>query len=257
MPRAQGLRRKTLAVDVGRNRAEASVEIAGETIALAVTWHPRARRFTLRVDPRTGGARLSVPSHADLDDAIAFLKRHESWLVRERDKIAAPVPFCDGCVIPLRGAPHVIRQKPVPGRKITLGDDCGAPAIWIAGAADMMAIRLTRWLKAEARREINSCVVRHAARLGTSPGHIVLRDQRSRWGSCSSSGSLSFSWRLILAPDSVLDYVAAHEVAHLLEMNHGPGFWKLVDDTGVDVALARQWLARNGQGLHRYGQTDA
>ena len=251
--RAQGLFRPSRSAGARQRQAKALVELSGETVPLAVTWHPRARRFTLRIDPRTGGARLTVPQNADLDDAVEFLERHQDWLAREREKIAVPVPFCDGCVIPLRGAPHLVRSDSASGRKIRLGEDRGEPVIWVAGAADMLPIRLTRWLRAEARGEISVCVARHAACLGVRPGRITLRDQRSRWGSCSSSGALSFSWRLILAPGGVLDYVAAHEVAHLLEMNHGPRFWKLVADTGVDVAMGRQWLARNGQGLHRYG----
>jgi hypothetical protein len=235
--------------------ARAAVEIAGNTVLLAVSWHPRARRFTLRLDPRTGGARLTVPEHADLDAAIAFLKRHEGWIARERGRIAAPVPFAAGVSIPLRGEPHAVRLSGAAGRRVSTGSSDGEPVIWVSGDSDMVAIRLARWLKGEARSDIGRSVARHAARLSVRPARIVLRDQRSRWGSCSSSRALSFSWRLVLAPGEVLDYVAAHEVAHLIEMNHGPRFWKLVRGLDVDVSRARRWLARHGQALHRYGAT--
>ena len=117
----------------------------------------------------------------------------------------------------------------------------------------MLAIRLKRWLMGEARRDLEISVARHAERLQVCPSRIALRDQRTRWGSCSSNATLSFSWRLVLAPGFVLDYVAAHEVAHLIEMNHGAAFWKLVDTTDAEVAPARAWLSRHGRNLHRYG----
>jgi predicted metal-dependent hydrolase len=236
-----------------RAAARVQIEIAGSKVPLAVNWHPRARRFTLSLDPATGGARLSVPQDADLDAAIAFLRRHEGWLSRQRAKLAEPVAFRDGARIPLRGEPHLICHWRGCGRGIVRVGEGNEPVIRVAGPPDMLAIRLRRWLMAEARRDLSAAVARHAAHFSVRPARVVVRDQRTRWGSCSTNAALSFSWRLILAPSFVLDYVAAHEVAHILEMNHGPRFWKLLGAAEVEVSRSRNWLARHGQNLHRYG----
>src|SRR6185312_3474780 len=125
--------------------------------------------------------------------------------------------------------------------------------IVVPGPKDLAATRLTRWLFHEARRDLEKSVARHAGLLSLKSKHIAIRDQTSRWGSCSTTGALSFSWRLILAPSFVLDYVAAHEVAHLAEMNHGPKFWTLVKKICPDFEVAKQWLQVRGPDLHRYG----
>jgi predicted metal-dependent hydrolase len=113
--------------------------------------------------------------------------------------------------------------------------------------------RLTRWLFDEARSDLDKSVGHHARLLSLKAKRIAIRDQTSRWGSCSTTGALSFSWRLILAPSHVLEYVAAHEVAHLAEMNHGPKFWALVTKIRPDFETAKQWLQVRGPDLHRYG----
>lgn len=230
-----------------------TVEIAGEIVPLEVNWHATARRFTLRVDPSNGAARLTVPDYVGLNVAIAFLKRHELWLACERGKLDAPVPFVEGAVIPLRGTDHSVQLTGALDRRILCCTTSEGSVILIPGPRDMVAIQLKRWLKHEARSDISASVARHAFGLGVNPGRISLRDQRTRWGSCSSNNNLSFSWRLILAPKPVLDYVAAHEVAHLKEMNHGRHFWKLVHSTGTDVEWSRQWLTCHGQSLYRFG----
>ena len=117
----------------------------------------------------------------------------------------------------------------------------------------MLPRRLRDWLTTEARRDIVERVNRHAANLGLHAGRVTVRDQKSRWGSCSTTGALSFSWRLIMAPSFVLDYVAAHEVAHLAEINHGPRFWALVARTMPQTEEAKRWLLTFGSDLHRYG----
>jgi predicted metal-dependent hydrolase len=126
------------------------------------------------------------------------------------------------------------------------------PRICVSGGEAHGSRRLSDWLRAEAKADLAARVAHHAANLGVQPKRISIRDQSSRWGSCSTTGTISFSWRLIFAPSYVLDYVAAHEVAHLREMNHGPRFWRLVRDTMPDVQKARNWLKQKGTELHRF-----
>lgn len=126
------------------------------------------------------------------------------------------------------------------------------PRICVSGGEAHGSRRLSDWLRAEAKADLSARVAHHAANLGVQPKRISIRDQSSRWGSCSTTGTISFSWRLIFAPSYVLDYVAAHEVAHLREMNHGPRFWRLVRDTVPDVQKARNWLRQKGAELHRF-----
>src|SRR5690606_34060629 len=125
----------------------------------------------------------------------------------------------------------------------------GEPVIVVHGDAAHLGRRIADFLKHEARAELSARVSRHAAGIGARPGRITLRDTTSRWGSCSSSGALSFSWRIIMAPPAVIDYLAAHEVAHLREMNHGPAFWQLCRQLAPRSDECRDWLRRNGASL--------
>jgi hypothetical protein len=236
----------------GRQRAVATVDIQGEQVPLEVRWNDRARRFILRLDAASGGARLTLPSHADLEDAIGFLKRHERWLMSERRRLAEPRPLAPDTVVPFRGEDHLIVSAPG-RRRVAVARSDGGPELRVCGPSDMAAARLARWMKSEARSDLERAVARHAGRLEAAAGRIAIRDQRSRWGSCSTTGTLSFSWRLVMAPPLVLDYVAAHEVAHLREMNHGPRFWKLVRQSYGDYGPPRAWLRKHGAALHRYG----
>ena len=127
------------------------------------------------------------------------------------------------------------------------------PSLCVTGDMSHAPRRLKDWLSSQAKKDLSSRVLWHSRNLGLKARHITIRDQTTRWGSCSSRGHLSFSWRLILAPTHVLDYVAAHEVAHLQEMNHGPCFWELVRLTMPNMDEARLWLKENGAKLHRYG----
>jgi len=173
--------------------------------------------------------------------------------------VPPPVPFVDGVEIPLRGEPHRLcfigpmRGAPV----VSTSAADGVRRLNIAGAREHAARRLRDWLFAQAHSDLAQRVAWHTRGLGVRARRITLRDQATRWGSCSANGLLSFSWRLILAPSFVLDYVAAHEVAHLLEMNHGPRFWKLVARSVPRLEEARGWLRREGTDLHRYGDDPA
>src|SRR5690606_38621238 len=106
------------------------------------------------------------------------------------------------------------------------------------------------FLKAQARADLSMLVARHAAALGVRPGRITMRDTVSRWGTCAANRDLSFSWRIVMAPPAVIDYLAAHEVAHMREMNHGPRFWELCRSLSPRTDECREWLRRNGSALH-------
>ena len=217
--------------------------------------HPGARRLTLRVSRTRRAVIVTLPLQCDLDEAGTFITRHIDWVRARLDSLPDFVPFAHGMAMPLRGVPHAIAFT---GRKncrlisINQQPQC-SPVIEVPGDRDFAANRMRRWLFDEAKSDLEVCVKRHARRLGVKASRIAVRDQTSRWGSCSTTRSLSFSWRLIMAPPFVLDYVAAHEVAHLAEMNHGPKFWALVRKLTPDYETAKLWLQERGPDLHRYG----
>jgi len=248
--------------------------------SVALRRSSRAKRFSLKVSHTERAAILTLPNRGRVEDASAFLARHADWLRKQLARLPDPVPFADGAVIPLRGDFHCLKfmgaqrncgvvsiqqaGQQLPGipaftaqpnwrSQVCEGYDISLPQICISGETDHAPRRLSDWLRAEVRRDIAASVAKHAERLGCAPKRIAVRDQATRWGSCSTSGTLSFSWRLIFAPPFVLDYVAAHEVAHLREMNHGPRFWRLVKDSVPLMQKARIWLKAHGAELHRFG----
>lgn len=208
--------------------------------------HVRARRFTLRVSRLDGRATLTVPPGAPVTQARAFLEEHRDWLHRQLSAGPAVRAPGFGDALPVLGTPRCI--VPGQGRQVRLG----AGEIAVPGPAGEVSARLAGFLRGLARAELTAAARLHSDVLGRSIARISLRDPRSRWGSCTADGALMFSWRLVLAPAPVLDYVAAHEVAHLAELNHGPRFWKIVAGLCPDHAAHRAWLRREGAGLHRY-----
>jgi predicted metal-dependent hydrolase len=234
------------------------LRVDGIPAPVEVRTHPAARRFTLRVSRTRRTVHLTVPRSFDVREANRFLEQSLDWVIERLDGVPETVPFGDGARVPFRGVQHKVRflGQSVRGTVVTVMPGEEPPVLIVAGAADHAPRRLRDWMIAEARRDIDERVQHHATTLGLRARRITLRDQKSRWGSCTSDGHLSFSWRLILAPPMVLDYVAAHEVAHLAEMNHGPRFWRLVARTMPQLEEAKFWLRRNGADLYRYG-TDA
>jgi predicted metal-dependent hydrolase len=134
--------------------------------------------------------------------------------------------------------------------------DSGDRILCVAGGVEHVDRRVSDFLKREARHDLQRSAEAYADELGVKVKRLSIRDQSSRWGSCTSAGSLSFSWRLILAPPYVLDYLAAHEVAHLVEMNHSARFWRVVARVCGSVERAKVWLDTHGNDLHRYGIQD-
>lgn len=231
------------------------MNVRGLHAPVEVRRHPKARRMTLRVSRTTRAVIVTLPMQTGLDEADSFLTSHLEWVRQHLGSIPQPVPFTDGAMLPLRGIPHVITFA---GRRtgegiVTSEEFDGVARLTVSGNHEAAPRRLRTWLVDQARRDLDSRVQHHAQAMKQRPRRIVVRDQSSRWGSCSTTGVLSFSWRLILAPPFILDYVAAHEVAHLAQMNHGPKFWALVRGSAPRTEEARRWLRVYGMDLHRYG----
>jgi len=216
--------------------------------------HRQARRYTLRVVAVTREAVLTMPPRGSFREAREFAERHGAWIAARLDRLPRPAPFEHGSEIPLRGVVHAIaHRRGARGTVWSEIDRDGRRQLCVNGDAAHVARRITDYLKREAKRDLEAAVSRYADRLGVTVRRISIRDQVSRWGSCSTSGALSFSWRLVLAPRFVLEYLAAHEVAHLLEMNHSVRFWRLLGRICPDMERAKAWLDVRGTELHRYG----
>lgn len=232
--------------------AVTEAQIDGRAVSVTVRVSTRAKSYRLAL---LSGARpvLTVPQRGRWADAEAFLRRHTPWLASRLQRAPAPCPLAAGERFPLRGVPHRIEATSTLRGRVEVVEGEGEPVLRVPGEAAHLPRRLTDWLKAEARRDLRERVGVHANRLGVKPKRLVLKSQTSRWGSCSSAGNLNFNWRLILAPPFVLDYVAAHEVAHLLEMNHSPAFWETLRRTLPDMERGRAWLKSHGAELMAVG----
>ncbi|MBI3708782.1 MAG: M48 family metallopeptidase [Proteobacteria bacterium] len=230
-------------------RPDVALEVDGRRVPLVVRRSRRARRLYLRVETADANVVLVLPRGVGLNEGLGFARERTAWVAERLAAIPPLVPFADGVALPLLGATATIRHCPeAHGPVQRIGAD-----IVVAGRSEHVARRVRDWLKAEARRELGRRSHAVAARLGRSIDSVRLGDPKSRWGSCSAAGGLSFSWRLILAPPQVIDYVVAHEVAHLAELNHGRRFWRLLRDLIGDTDEPRAWLRVNGAGLLRYG----
>ncbi|MDH3743076.1 MAG: M48 family metallopeptidase [Hyphomicrobiales bacterium] len=231
---------------------ETLIVIDGQHVPVTLRRNRNARRFILRLDKRSDGIVITLPMRASERRALEFAASHAVWISEQLAASANTTGFADGVVVPLRGEDHcIVHQPDVRGTVWVAGD--GLKEIHVAGGGDHIARRVADWLKREARHDLIAASTRYADLMGTKFTKVTVRDQSTRWGSCSSNGTLSYSWRLILAPPDVLDYVAAHEVAHLLEMNHGPNFWSLVRTHCPATEQARRWLKKQGKQLHQFG----
>ncbi|WP_199178601.1 M48 family metallopeptidase [Acidimangrovimonas sediminis] len=216
-------------------------------VTLTLRRSARARRLSLRVSRLDGRVTLTLPVRAAEGPALAFAAERAGWI---RDALAE-MPMMQvvrpDCLIPVEGR----------ALRLVAAGSRGAPRIEgdrlvVPGDPARAAVRAQAFLKALARDRLAEASDRHAAALGRRYHRLTLRDTRSRWGSCTADGNLMYSWRLILAPPEVLDYVAAHEVAHLARMDHSPAFWATVARLMPGYEAPRRWLKRQGQDLHGY-----
>ncbi|MCG6885283.1 MAG: M48 family metallopeptidase [Silicimonas sp.] len=213
-------------------------------VSVSVRRSSRARRISLRVSSLDGRVTLTLPHGTPERVGRAFAEEKARWLVGALAKLEPVRPVKLGSTLPVAGTDRVVVAGA--GRRARLtGTALEAPPGREGPAIEAL-------LRHMARDSLAEATARHAAALGETPGRLTLRDTRSRWGSCSSDGNLMFSWRLILAPPRVLDYVAAHEVAHLRHMDHSRAFWSTVEDLFPDHKPQRRWLKERGGALHRY-----
>jgi len=234
------------------------VDLGERTIFVRLRPDRRARRLTLRVPVSAQQPVLTVPARVGRAAVEAFLGSHREWLADKLLGRPDPVPFAAGAVIPLRGLDHeIVHDAAMRGAVVRREADEAGRRLVVGGLGAHLPRRLADWLAGEARTDLKRAVARHAGALGTRPKAVRVRDTVSRWGSCSSAGVLSFSWRLVLAPPEILDYLAAHEVSHLVHMDHSPAFWALVGRLYPEHRTARDWLKREGGRLHAIGSASA
>ncbi|MBB05927.1 MAG: zinc metalloprotease [Pseudooceanicola sp.] len=206
----------------------------------------RARRISLRVSSLDGRVTLTLPQGVSDRAGLAFAAEKSDWLRRNMARHGGVEQIAYGTRLPVAGVPLIL--SPGTGSRVRIEED----RLIVPGDPDRLCARLTGYLKTLARDRLAEASDRYAGQLGRRYTRLTLRDTRSRWGSCSSQGALSYSWRLILAPGDVLEYVAAHEVAHLAEMNHSVRFWAVVTDLYGPYDTQRRWLRTEGTALHRY-----
>jgi len=188
--------------------------------------HRQARRYTLRIDAPSREVVLTMPPRGSVREAKEFAQKHGGWIAARLKRLPEAAPFAHGVEVPLRGEPHrIVHRRGERGTVWTETDGSGRRLLCVAGEPPHVDRRISDFLKREAQRDLDAASRGYAAQIGVPIKRICVRDQSSRWGSCSNTGVLSFSWRLILAPPFVLDYLAAHEVSHLVELNHSPRFW--------------------------------
>jgi predicted metal-dependent hydrolase len=238
---------------------------AAEQIPIVIRKRKGARNLVLRYQPVKHCLTLSLPRHVSERSGVAFVEKKREWVEKQITRKPEKIPFADGQVIPVLGQEY--RLVHVGGRGVVQTDDGGwrtedtnlsvlrppSSVVCVPGNPEFMARRVREWLKERARQEVTARAQEKAKMLGYKISKITLRDTRSLWGSCNRKGNLTFSWRLVFAPLDVLDYVVAHEVGHLKELNHSAAFWRIVAELCPDWEQHRVWLKKHGNGLYRFG----
>ena len=221
----------------------------GGTADLRVRRSRRAQRLALRIIPASGEVELVVPIRASVKQGIAFAREKAAWLKAHLGNLPAPVPFENGAIIPVFDKPRRIRRTDDLFGGIWLTEK----ELQVAAPPETVPLVVRGWLRKRAKAELTTRAEEKSDLLNRRFRRLTVRDTASRWGSCSPQGDLSFSWRIIMAPEYALDYLVAHEVAHLQEMNHSSRFWAIVDDLADQPDHGRAWLRDHGASLHRFG----
>ena len=231
------------------SESAAFIQINGGPIPVRLRRKDSARRIILRLDNDGEGVIVTLPRWASEADGLSWAKQQKSWIADRIDALPKRIAFLDGAEIPLEGVNHIIRHFPDARRGVWREKG----EIRVSGHPEYIARRVQDWLRREAKVRLADRTEYISRILNVRAGKVTVRDTRSRWGSCALNGNISYSWRLILAPKFVLEYVVAHEVAHLKEHNHGPVFWETVAMLEPNVNRARRWLREQGDALHFIG----
>jgi predicted metal-dependent hydrolase len=225
-----------------------SFAIGNLVLPIHIRRHPASRRMTIRYQPITHSIALTLPRYSSIRQGLSFVEEKRGWIEQRLREHPSRTLFADGQTIPFLGKPHLLKHSE--GRGVVRVED---GVIIVPGAQEFMARRVREWLKREAMKEITLHASQKAQAIGKKIKKISLRDTNSRWGSCSASGNLSFSWRIVMAPPEVLDYLVSHEVAHLAHMNHSARFWQTVAMLCPGCEHYRHWLGKHGAQLYSYG----
>lgn len=229
------------------------LEIDGANVDVRIVENPRTSRLTLRLVPasKTGESlKVTVPPGTPEQEVDDFLEKNRNWAAARLSRLPQVQKIEEGATIPFRGVPHKIVHSGKKRGIVSIGMEEDGPVIRVHGNPDFVTRRVADFLKRQAKQDLTKAVAHYSEALGVKAKSITMRDTTSRWGSCSSSGALNFSWRIILAPPEVLNYLAAHEVAHLREMNHSDRFWTLVEQICPDMNSQKSWLRVHGAKLH-------
>ncbi len=226
------------------------LNIAGEAVPVTIRINPRAKRHLIKIEPSNRSVVVVTPYRSSVESALEFAAEHKDWIAAEVAAVPKGKPFKPGCIIPLLGENHKIVHQPHARRGVWVEDG----KINVSGAFGHVERRVKDFLKTVAREELATCAYEYARQARVKIERLCVRDTTTRWGSCSCSGTLSFSWRLVLAPYWVLDYVTAHEVAHLRHLDHSDRFWSVVDKLVPHAEDGEEWLEDNGALLYAYGR---
>ena len=226
-----------------------SLKVEGQEVPVQIKHNKNAKRLILRINKNGDGVVVTLPQGVSETTGLGWAKQQISWIAAQMAALPRRKIFKDGAVIPFEGVSHIIRHLPNTRRGVWRENG----EINVSGQLDHLARRVQDWLKNEAKSRLVEKTLITATRINKRPRKITVRDTRSRWGSCTANGNISYCWRLILAPRFVLDYVVAHEVAHLKELDHGKKFWDTVAMLDPNVAGARRWLREKGEALHFIG----
>lgn len=223
----------------------------GRARPLTIVRHSAARTLKLVVDPRDATVRLTLPHRQSLRGAVSWASGKRAWVEAQLDRLPQPQPIIPGMNFNIGDDVMMLIWLPERPRRVSRAGN----QLLVGGPLDGLPARLLRWLRGQALETLARETHALAAAHGITVSSVGVGDPKARWGSCASSGAIRYSWRLILAPVYVRRATVAHEVAHLVHMNHGPGFHALVATlNGCDPAPARRWLRANGAALYWFGR---
>lgn len=229
--------------------SDLTLDIGGRALPIRFTVRKRAHRLRLRINDLEERLDITLPRGVREAEGLEFAEENISWISQQFKSLPTRISFVDGATIPVCNQDHVICH--LPGRRGRTVSEFGELKVY--GDQAHLARRVRDWFHAESRRIIRPKLDEAAAMIEKHAGKLSIREMRTRWASCSDRGDFSFAWRLIMAPEDVIDYVIAHEVAHLIHMDHGREFWALVKEIDPQASDGKRWLKKYGSDLHRFG----